>query len=104
MCPDNKRIREGTLSKGTAGYTAGRNRLTEEVVEWFARAVSDSIIATAPLTKVGPVTGERRVYVVDGSTITLAPEPALQAAFPPASNQHREGVWSVARGPADLHA
>jgi Transposase DDE domain len=96
MCPDNKRIREGTLSKGTGGYTAGRNRLTREVAEWFAREVSDSIIATAPLTKVGPVTGERRVYVVDGSTLALAPEPALQAAFPPASNQHGEGVWPVA--------
>ena len=54
MCPDNKRIREGTLSKGTAGYTAGRNRLTKEVVEWFARAVSDSIIATAPLPTISP--------------------------------------------------
>ena len=96
MCPDNKRIREGTLSKGTAGYTAGRNRLTRGVVEWFASEVSDSIIATAPLTKVGPVTGAQRVSVVDGSTILLAPEPALQTAFPPASNQHGEGVWPVA--------
>ena len=42
VCPDNKRIREGTLSKGTAGYTAGRNRLTPEVTEWFLREVSNS--------------------------------------------------------------
>lgn len=96
ICPDNKRIREGTLSEGTAGYTKGRNRLTSEVVEWFSREVSDSIIATAPLTRIGPVTGERRVFVLDGSTILLAPEPALQKAFPPASNQHGEGVWPVA--------
>lgn len=96
MCADHKRIREGTLSEGTAGYTTGRNRLTPEVTEWFLRKVSDSIMATAPLTKVGPVTGERRVFVVDGTTILLAPEPALQAAFPPASNQHGEGVWPVA--------
>lgn len=40
MCPDNKRIGEGTLSEGTAGYTQGRNRLTREVAQWFAREVS----------------------------------------------------------------
>lgn len=96
MCADNKRIREASLSEGTAGYSAGRKRLTRAVTEWFARATSDSIMATAPLTRVGPVSGERRVSVVDGTTILLAPEPALQAAFPPANNQHGEGVWPVA--------
>ena len=40
MCPDNKHIGEGTLSEGTAGYTQGRNRLTREVAQWFAREVS----------------------------------------------------------------
>lgn len=34
--------------------------------------------------------------MIDGTTITLAPEPELQKAFPPASNQHGEGVWPVA--------
>ena len=38
----------------------------------------------------------RRVYIVDGTTITLTPEPALRREFPPASNQHGVGVWPVA--------
>ena len=96
LCADNKRIREQSLSSGTGAYSGGRQRLTMEVTEWFAREVSDSIIATAPLTVIGPASERRRVFVVDGTTITLAPEKALQAAFPPASNQHGEGVWPVA--------
>lgn len=96
LCADNKRIREQSLSSGTAAYSGGRQRLTMEVTEWFANEVSRSIIATAPLTPIGATRGDRRVFVVDGTTITLAPEKGLQAAFPPASNQHGEGVWPVA--------
>ena len=33
---------------------------------------------------------------MDGTTITLAPEPALRREFPPATNQHGVGVWPVA--------
>jgi hypothetical protein len=91
LCADNKRIRRQTLSSGTGTYSDARQRLTPEVAEWFANEVSRSIIATAR-----PTLGGRRVFVVDGTTITLAPEKALQAAFPPASNQHGEGVWPVA--------
>lgn len=96
LCADNKRIREQSLSSGTGAYSGGRKRLTMGVAEWFTNEVSDSIIATAPLTVIGPASERRRVFVVDGTTITLAPERALQAAFPPASNQHGEGVWPVA--------
>lgn len=91
LCPDNKRIQEKTLSAGTGAYSNARKRLTIEVAEWFADAVSDSIIATARASL-----GERRAFVLDGTTITLAPEKALRTAFPPASNQHGVGVWPVA--------
>lgn len=91
LCPNNKRIDEKTLSAGTGAYSGARKRLTIEVAEWFADAVSDSIIATARASL-----GERRAFVIDGTTITLAPEKALRCAFPPASNQHGEGVWPVA--------
>lgn len=91
LCPDNKRIREKTLSPSTGTYSDARQRLTMEVAEWFADAVSDSIIAASP-----PSLGDRRAFVFDGTTVTLAPEKALRAAFPPASNQHGEGVWPIA--------
>lgn len=91
LCRDNKRIREKTLSAGTGSYSDARKRLTVEVAEWFANAVSNSIVATAP-----PSLGLRRAFIIDGTTITLAPETELQAVFPPASNQHGEGVWPVA--------
>ena len=43
----------------------------------------------------GPSFDGRRVFLVDGTTITLAPEPVLRREFPSASNQHGVGVWPV---------
>ena len=98
--PRNKRVVEGTLSKATGSYSRARTRLQREAAEWFALRVSESLIeATAPSWN------GRRVYTVDGTTITLVPEPALRRAFPPASNQHgvnpgRVGVWRCCWCPA----
>jgi hypothetical protein len=44
-----------------------------------------------------PIIDGRRVFILDGTTITLPPTPALRKAFPPATNQHGESVWPVAR-------
>lgn len=91
LCPDNKRIRNKTLSAGTGSYSDARQRLPVGVAEWLIDSVSDSIIATSP-----PSLGDRRAFLIDGTTITLPPEKALREAYPPASNQHGEGVWPVA--------
>lgn len=89
--PRNKRITKKTLSNATGGYSRARSRLQREAAKWFAERVRDSLIeATAPSLD------GRRVYLVDGTTITLAPEPVLRREFPPASNQHGAGVWPVA--------
>lgn len=89
--PRNKRLTEKTLSRATGGYSRARSRLQRNAAQWFAERVRDSLIgATAPSFD------QRRVYLVDGTTITLAPEPALRREFPPASNQHGVGVWPVA--------
>lgn len=89
--PRNKRIPEKTLSNATGGYSRARSRLSRDAARWFAERVRDSLIeATAPSFD------GRRVYMVDGTTITLAPEPVLRREFPPASNQHGVGVWPVA--------
>jgi hypothetical protein len=89
--PDNKRLRDATLSEGTGAYSQARQRLTREVTEWFAGEVSRLLIDAAPA-----MFGDQRVYFFDGSTIPLAPEPALRKAFPPASNQHGTAVFPVA--------
>ncbi len=91
LCPDNRRIREGTLSESTAAYSQARHRLKDETVEWLAHSVSHSICAAAP-----PTLGNRRVFLVDGTTLTLAPARSLRAAFPPASNQYGDSAWPVA--------
>ena len=46
--------------------------------------------ATPPFFK------NRRVSLVDGTTVTLAPEAALRREFPPASNQHGTSPFPVA--------
>lgn len=89
--PENKRLTEDTLSKGTASYSQARSRLPLEVVQWFANEVSGAIVKSCdrPLD-------DRQVFLIDGTTIALAPEKELQQAFPPASNQFGEGVWPIA--------
>jgi len=89
--PDNKRVSAGTLSSNTSTYSQARSRMPLSVAEWFAGQVSSSLIDATQ-----PTFGQRRVFLFDGTTITLAPEEELQQAFPPASNQYGEGVWPVA--------
>jgi hypothetical protein len=89
--PDNKRVTEGTLSTNTSTYSQARSRMPPKAAEWFAQQVSQSLIDATR-----PTLGEQRVFTMDGTTITLAPELELQKEFPPASNQYGEGVWPVA--------
>lgn len=89
--PPNKRVVEKTLSAATGAYSRARSRLPLQAARWFAEHVSQSLIGLRP-----PSFDGRRVDLVDGTTITLAPESTLRRAFPPASNQHGAGVWPVA--------
>lgn len=91
LLPDNKRVSEGTLSLNTGAYSRARTRLPCSVAEWFASQVSQSMIEASPASF-----QNRRVFMIDGTTITLAAEPELQEQYPPASNQYGEGVWPVA--------
>jgi hypothetical protein len=86
----NKRLREGTLSARSSAYSDARKRLSVEVVDWLQNRLSSSIIAATPASF-----NNQRVFLIDGTTLTAFPNPALQAAFPPAFNQHGEGVWPV---------
>ena len=86
----NRRVREGSLSTKTGSYSVARNRLTLELVNWLQTRVSEMIIQSTPASF-----KSMRVFLLDGTTLSAAPNPALQKAFPPSSNQHGEGVWPI---------
>jgi hypothetical protein len=90
LLPDNKRVREGTLSAKSGAYSQARKRLPIETVQLFAEQVSRSLIELSPCWLEG-----RRAYVIDGTTTTLTPTSNLRDAYPPATNQHGETVWPV---------
>ncbi|QDU52262.1 hypothetical protein [Gimesia panareensis] len=88
LLPENKRVSEGTLSMNTGAYSRARTRLPCSAADWFAREVRQSMIEASPESF-----QNRRVFLIDGTTITLPPEAELQELYPPASNQYGEGVW-----------
>ena len=89
--PKNRRVREQTLSSNTGAYSRARTRLNPQVTPWLASHIYDKLVAASP-----PSLMDRRAFILDGTTIPLAPTKALQAAFPPASNQHGASVWPIA--------
>ena len=91
LLPDNKRVREGTLSENSSGYYKAKKNLPIESIHEFSSAVCDYLGRASE-----PVFGSQRVFIIDGTTITLEPTPQLKRAFPPATNQHGESVWPVA--------
>jgi hypothetical protein len=92
LLPDNKRVREGTLSKDDSSYNRARQRLSLETVLAFSHAVCDYLGRTSR-----PIYEDRRIFILDGTTFTLPPTPELRQAFPPASNQHGDSVWPIAQ-------
>lgn len=47
LLPNNKRIREGTISENSGAYSEARKRLDMATVEFFVNRVSDSLIESA---------------------------------------------------------
>ena len=90
LLPRNRRVEEGTLSENNSAYNTARQKLPLQQVEAFSNAICNHLAARSE-----PVWQGRRVMILDGTTITLPPTPALKKAFPPATNQHGESVWPV---------
>ena len=88
--PDNKRVREGTISERSGAYSRARKRLPLEMVQQFAGQVSESLVDQSPSWF-----GDQRAYIIDGTTMTLSPTSSLRDAYPPATNQFGETVWPV---------
>lgn len=90
LLPDNKRVRDGTLSQRSGTYSVARKRVPVETVRAFAERVSQSLIDLSPAW-----IGEQQAFIIDGTTMTLEPTSNLRNAYPPATNQHGETVWPV---------
>lgn len=88
--PDCKRCRDGKLSAATGAYSQARSDLPNAVAEVAARRVFDTLVSAYP-----PSWQDRRAFVLDGTTMTLAPTEELIQKFPPASNQHGRSHWPV---------
>lgn len=91
ILPPNRRVIEHTLSKNNSGYNKARKKLPLEAVDEFSNRICDHLARRAEPCFLG-----KRVFILDGTTITLPPTPELKEAFPPATNQHGESVWPVA--------
>ena len=89
--PDNKRVREGTLSENSSGYYKAKKKLSLKTIHEFSSAICDYLGRMSE-----PVLGNQRVFIIDGTTFALEPTPQLKRAFPPATNQHGESVWPIA--------
>lgn len=90
LLPDNKRVREGTLSFKSGAYSQARKRVPLEMVRKFVERMSQALIDRSP-----PSFERRRGYLLDGTTMTLSPTSNLSDAYPLATNQHGETVWPV---------
>ena len=91
LLPDNKRVCENTLSENSGAYARGRRRLPLDTIHRFSECVCNYLGEISE-----PILGSQRVFILDGTTFTLPPTPALRAAYPPAPNQYGESVWPVA--------
>jgi hypothetical protein len=90
LVPKNKRTREKTVSANTGAYARGRGRLKVEAAENASDRVSDALMAQGALAAATAATATegRQVFLVDGSTLTLAPLDSLREVYPPPKNQH----------------
>lgn len=91
LFPDNKRVREGRVSENTAAYAQARKRLPLEFIFEVSAQCCDRLGQMSP-----PILEGQRIFILDGTTITLPPTAALRKAFPPAPNQHGDSTWPVA--------
>lgn len=91
ILPRNRRVEEGTLSANNSAYNRARRRIPLRIVEKFSNSLCDYLAQHSE-----PVWRDRRVFIIDGTTITLPPTAELQKAFPPATNQHGPSIWPVA--------
>ena len=86
----HKRVVEATVSQNTGAYSQARKNLPREVAEAIADHMFERLTAREPVEP-------QPIWLLDGSSLSLAPTPELKRAFPPAHNQHGKSHWPIAR-------
>jgi hypothetical protein len=90
LFPNNKRVREGTLSANPSAFSKARQKLSVQHTENFCDAVAKAIIDRGPASF-----QDRKIFVIDGTTIALSPSSELTEVYPPATNQFGKTVWPI---------
>ena len=83
-----KRQRKRNISSNTGGYNQARQKLPLEIV----RTVSDQIFEQLMSSEPG-----QRMFLLDGTTLTMPCTPSLRDAYPPSRNQIGESHWPILR-------
>ena len=91
---DHKRVREGTVKVHTGSYSDARHQMPVAAAEKVADRVFEDLVQTRRAALPG---WDRRVFVLDGSSLELPHTEELVAAYPPGSNRHGELHWPVLR-------
>ncbi len=91
---NHKRIREGTVSVHTGAYSDARQKMAVKAAERVGDRVFEHLMKTRREALPG---WDRRVFVLDGSSLEMPHTKELVAAYPPGSNQHGESHWSLLR-------
>jgi putative transposase len=97
----SKPVWKETISCNTGGYARACGRLKPKLVE----QVSDEILLKLAEQVETISEGQRPVYVVDGTSLSLEHTPRVLAQYPPSRNQFGELHWGKVRlvGFHDVH-
>jgi hypothetical protein len=93
LLSDHKRIRKGRGSGHTGAYSDARQEMPVGVAQRVADRIFEPLLPTARREALPG--WNRRVFILDGSSVDLAHTPELVQAYPPATNQHGESHWPV---------
>jgi len=91
---DHKRIRENKVSVHTGAYSDARQRMPVAAAEKVADRVFQHLVQTR---RAALPDWDRRVFILDGSSLELPHTEELVKAYPPGSNQYGESHWPVMR-------
>jgi hypothetical protein len=89
-----KRVQQKKIGLSTGGYCQARQHLPKLLVDRTMEELLERL--RERLLESQPELGQR-VYLVDGSSLQLEPEPELAQAYPPVKNQHGKAHWPVVR-------
>ncbi len=84
----NKRQRKHHASSNTGGYNHARQKLPLKIVQTMSDKIFEQLLSPEP---------DQRMFLLDGTTLTLPCTRSLLEAYPPSRNQIGESHWPILR-------